>query len=510
MAVKLDYQTLKAAASALRKNGISVQVKDLIALAPGNDPFYVGSASQRRDAEWFAEIYHKIGAGAGLHLRRVHYRILDLPESARKLPVELSTKIDSRLLTFEYYDNYERCWDWLNNASKYARYLDLVPVTAFVDNRAKEASFKFYADNQAGYYTDPTPGYYISGEWETNYLLDLPQLAGLNRYLPGLPRYIPTGYDGIGQRYHLEIWVEKSEGEDVILPLCRKYGVNFVPGVGDMSITTTHRFCQRVRDSGKPARLLYISDFDPSGFNMPVAVSRKLEHFVLTSGFEDLDITLEPIMLTAEQVTKYNLPPAPVKDSDARKDAWEAEYGGAVELNAMFARDERIAEAQRVIETAILKYYDDTLAGRAAEQYRALQQALENEQQSIQDNYQDAIEQLQDDYDDLGQDWNEIRQEFNELVAPFGERIEAFRERLDDINKRGSELYDQVLSDLENTNIDPENDFPLPEPKETPADGVLYYSRRSYWQQLAEYRAHRTNGDGDNGWLNLLAGRNEQ
>lgn len=36
MAVKLDYQTLKAAASALRKNGISVQVKDLIALAPGN------------------------------------------------------------------------------------------------------------------------------------------------------------------------------------------------------------------------------------------------------------------------------------------------------------------------------------------------------------------------------------------------------------------------------------------------------------------------------------------
>lgn len=477
----------------------------MIALAPGNDPFYVGSPSQRRDAEWFAEIYQKIGASAGLHLRRVHYRILDLPEAARKLPLELSTKVDGTLLTFEYYDNYERCWEWLNNASKYARYLDLVPVTAFVDNRAKEDSFKLYAGN-SGYYFDPTPGYDIYGEWETRELPELPELDSLRYWLPELPRYSAKGYDGIQQRYHVEIWVEKSEGEDVILPLCQKYRVNFVPGVGDMSITTTHRFCQRVRDSGKPARLLYISDFDPSGFNMPIAVSRKLEHFVLTSGFEDLDITLEPIMLTADQVTRFNLPPAPVKDSDGRKDQWEAEYGGAVELNAMFARDERIAAAQRIIEAAILQYYDDTLEDRAKEQYNALKRALKKEQDAIQEICQGEKDQLDNDYKDLRQDWDELREEFNALVAPFQERIETFRERLEDINNRGDELYGKVLSGLEDTDIDPENDYPLPEPTETPVNGVLYYSRRDYWRQLGEYRAHRMNGNGNAEWLNLLQG----
>lgn len=504
MPVKIDYQNLKETAAALRKNyGVNVQVKDLIALAPANDPFYVGSPSQRRDAEWFAGVYEKIGAGGGIHLRRVHYRILDLPESARKLPVELSTKVDGKLSTFTHYENYERCWEWLTNAAKYARYLDLVPVTAFVDNRAKEDSFKFYAGD--GYYfDDPAPGFGVSGEWETRYLPELPELDRLG-WLPELPGYQARGYRGIQQRYHVEIWVEKSEGEDVILPLCQKYKVNFIPGVGDMSITTTHRFCQRVRAAGKPARLLYISDFDPSGFNMPVAVSRKLEHFVLTSGYEDLDITLEPIMLTADQVTTYNLPPAPVKDSDGRKEEWEAEYGGAVELNAMFARDDRIAAARRIIEAVILRYYDSTLAARAEEQRTALVAALSREEQAIREDYQGDIAGLSNDYEALRDEWNELRREFNTLVAPFQERLEVYRERLEEINGRGESLYGTLSSDLEATSIDPAADYPLPEPKETPVNGVLYYSRRDYWQQLVEYHAHKVGGD-NAAWLPLLTG----
>jgi len=502
MTVKLDFQVLKDTAAKLRKQGLDVRVSEMIALAQGNDPFYVGSPSQRRDAEWFADMYRKTGGGGGIHLRRVHYRILDLPESDRKLPTELSTKVDGTLLTFTHYKNYDRCWEWLTNAAKYARYLDLVPVTAFVDNRAKEASFKLYANN--GYFDpDPTPGYDVEGEWRAYDLPGLPRLSYLDG-LPRLPRFDITGYLGIQQRYHIEIWVEKSEGEDVILPLCEKYKVNFVPGVGDMSITTTHRFCKRVRAAGKPARLLYISDFDPSGFNMPIAVSRKLEHFVLTSGFEDLDITLEPIMLTAEQVKQYNLPPAPVKDSDARKAEWEAEYGGAVELNAMFAREDRIEAAQKIIEAAILKYYDPTLTDQAKDKRKELKEALDSREEEIKDRYKGEIDQLDTDYGNLDDEWEELRKEFNELIKPFQERIETFRERLDDINDQGEELYGNVTADLENTDIDPEEDFPLPEPKEAPVDGTLYYSKRGYWQQLAEYRHHRMNGNGQADWLAWL------
>jgi hypothetical protein len=74
----LDYGSLKAMAKSIGR-----PVKNLLALAPINDPFYAGVGARRRDAEWFAAIWADHGA-AGFHLRRLHYRLISSTALIRK------------------------------------------------------------------------------------------------------------------------------------------------------------------------------------------------------------------------------------------------------------------------------------------------------------------------------------------------------------------------------------------------------------------------------------------
>jgi hypothetical protein len=100
-------------------------IKTLLALAPQNDPFYGGKAAQR-DAAWFAELYKKHGFGTGVHLRRIHCVLV-----SQETPVKLRDGAD--------YLNTVECWQKLCTASKAARYLELVPLDHFVDQRNAEA-----------------------------------------------------------------------------------------------------------------------------------------------------------------------------------------------------------------------------------------------------------------------------------------------------------------------------------------------------------------------------------
>jgi hypothetical protein len=97
------------------------KVSDLVALASKNDPFYVGSLTDRKQGEWFAALWGQLGFSNGIHLRRIHYRLLDL-EGLRK-PDGMP------------YRNMEEDWRFLENASKAARILRLVPAEAFTDRR---------------------------------------------------------------------------------------------------------------------------------------------------------------------------------------------------------------------------------------------------------------------------------------------------------------------------------------------------------------------------------------
>jgi hypothetical protein len=137
-------------------------------------------------------------------------------------------------------------------------------------------------------------------------------------------------------------------------PLARGRNVTFVAGLGELSATHCAWHIERVLAHRKRTRILYISDHDPAGEIMPVSVARKIE-FLLRRDGHDLDVRLEPLVLTREQVEAYALPRIPIKDSDVRKGHFEERHGeGAVELDALEALHP--GELARVVEAAIDRY----------------------------------------------------------------------------------------------------------------------------------------------------------
>lgn len=149
------------------------------------------------------------------------------------------------------------------------------------------------------------------------------------------------------------------------MPLCAAYGVNLVTGLGFMSITSVIDLLKRINEAQKPCRLFYISDFDPAGDDMPTAVARQIEYW-LDTYVPSADIKLKPLVLTREQVERYQLPRTPVKDSDRRKANFEERYGeGAVELDALEAL--LPGELASIVTENILQFRDNRLEAKIAE-----------------------------------------------------------------------------------------------------------------------------------------------
>lgn len=430
----------------------------LLALARQNDPFFVGSRAQQAQAHWFAALWQAAGFSSGVHLRRVHYRILSRPEIRRHDGAP--------------YLNTDACWNYLCQAAKYARYLSLVAPDSFIDQRNPEPVI-YAAGREA-----PEPDWWIprADGWT------LPRIsADLGAQLElGEPWPVVNGYtyEAADQPYHVEVWVEKSTMDDVLVPLCRELGVNLVTSVGFQSITSVCALLRRIVEYGKPARVLYISDFDPAGDTMPVAVARQTEYW-LPEYVADAEVKLTPLALTREQVIAYQLPRIPVKNSDGRKAGFERRYGrGAVELDALEALYP--GTLAQIVREAIAPYRDDTLPLRlnetearahelvrgawatAMEPYQAELAAIEGEVQAIARRYQSDLERLD----------ATLQQE----LRPLHDRVDAVRAALE----AGAAQLEVEL---------PER--PTPRVSHTDEQDWLFDSRRDYLTQLAYYQARR-------------------
>jgi len=412
-----------------------LRVSDLIALAPQNDPFYTGTASDIECAAWFADLWERFGYYRGVHIRRVHYQII-----SQDPPVMMPDGTP--------YENTERCWGFLNKASKAARYLNLVDAGAFVDRRNPEP--RIYLQNGDA---DPTLG--VSGQlWGDD--IRLPNF-------PTIPAYYVDGYNG-RQGYHCEVWCEKSTMNDVLIPLCQTYGANLVTGVGELSVTACLDLVQRV--NGRPVRIFYVSDFDPAGQSMPVAVGRKVEYF-LRSEDAGADVRLYPIVLTADQVRQYRLPRTPIKETERRAGRFEERFGeGAVELDALEALHP--GALSNIVEAQIRRYYDAELNRRVGAARARLLDDARRTQQAIIAEHRAELDQLRADYD--------------ALRTEFGERAASLQTRL-------SELWETITEELEDAAPDLA-DYPIPAANAAQeAPGALFDSGRDYVEQIAAYKA---------------------
>ncbi len=380
--MKWDYSSIKARA---RARGLRAQ--DYLALASVNDPFYVGTPADIDRAEWFAGLFSRFGFTQGVHLRRIHYRIVSEAE-----PVILPDGTP--------YENTAECWNAIGVASKAARYLGLVDPAAFDDRRNPEPVV--YAPGHPG-----RPAVCVDEA-------DAVARQAIPRRL-ALPALFVEGYDP-AQPYHLEIWAEKTTMNDVLMPLCERYGVTLVTGAGELSITSVCLLLERARQSGRPVRIFYVSDFNPAGRSMPVAVSRKIEFFARNKT-PGLDLDLFAAVLTSEQVAGYDLPRTPIKASERRRESFEQRHGsGATELDALEAL--RPGELKSILERHILRYHDETLDERTAEAESEAEDLASQATRRVHDHHRERIDELDARYQELVAQIEQVEEEAESLRQP--------------------------------------------------------------------------------------------
>ena len=202
-----------------------------------------GAPARRAKAEWFAAQWQRFGAAPGTHIRRFHYLLVSQPV---------------QMPNGEPYLNTEHCYKFLTAAAIAARHLDLTDARDVDDHRNEEARINF-AGEEVEAVIEPAGdlnGYVAPA-------LELPALAVTAPKIP--------------QHYIVEIWIEKSTMNDIIVPLAERFGVNVQAGLGETSITRCIELADRADAAQRPVRILYVSDFDPGGISMPVAAARKIE-----------------------------------------------------------------------------------------------------------------------------------------------------------------------------------------------------------------------------------------
>ncbi|MDY0237196.1 MAG: hypothetical protein RBR71_14320 [Gudongella sp.] len=444
------YEKVKRMAKALQCN-----TADLLVLARQNDPFYVGSPTERKMAEWFAELWRRFGYSAGIHLRRIHYQLV--------------SQEDPRKHNGKPYENTENDWAYLCNAGKYARYLGLVDPEAFVDRRNPDPHvFREYDE-----FCEP-PSFGIDfPPWE---------MPNLNVDLVGdldwsLPAFVPRGYEYSDslQPYHIEVWVEKSTMNDVLVPLCERYGVNLVTGLGFMSITSVIDLLKRINEMQKPCRIFYISDFDPAGDGMPTAVARQIEYWLETYA-PAADIKLTPIVLTRDQVEQYRLPRTPVKDSDRRKNNFEERYGeGAVELDALEALYP--GKLARIVKENIMCFWDTELQAKMTRTRTAATKELNACWEALVRPFQNELDEIRSRVEGVVQKY---QMQLDEISEEMAAELEPYEEMVNSLWQAIQDIADSVSPDLPD----------LPEPEVEEDDRAwLFDSRRDYFDQLTAYRA---------------------
>lgn len=174
-----------------------------------------------------------------------------------------------------------------------------------------------------------------------------------------------------GQPTYVELWVEKDALAGVLEPITRRFHVVLMVNRGYSSQSAMYeaacridRACRRIEynftDHGeviRPAVVLYLGDFDPSGEDMVRDIQDRLTMFLagyvpdpaeyeskdefeladrespgMNSDLSDddpVDLQVIKIGITKPQIKQYNPPPNPAKRTDSRSKAFIAEHGAS-------------------------------------------------------------------------------------------------------------------------------------------------------------------------------------
>jgi hypothetical protein len=306
----------------------------LTVLAPANDPFRVDTPARHRDGAWLAMHAERLGLGhRRIHLRGLHYMLVS--STALVKP------------NGEPYRNIEEDWTWLvMHAAKAARFLGYIPFHQIVDARNSDPVVNIREPKPA---IPPQP--WISVELN----VEVPEAINLEPYVP-VDRF------SVDQPYRLVLYGEKTSLEEILSPVARDFQADLFLPAGEISDTMLYQMADAGAADGRPMVVLCFSDCDPSGWQMPISIGRKLQAFKALL-FPDLEFQVRRVALTPNQVRQHNLPSTPLKATERRADRWQEATGVAqTEIDALAALQPALL--RRMARHAVAPFFDPTLASR--------------------------------------------------------------------------------------------------------------------------------------------------
>ena len=219
-----------------------------------------------------------------------------------------------------------------------------------------------------------------------------------------LPRLRLEGFTG-KQTHRIIFYGEKSSLAAVLGPIARQIGAEMLLVTGETSNAHIEAAAKRINADGRPAAVLYFSDFDPSGYQMPISVARKLQALRDLS-YPDIDVKLYQVALTLDQIRALGLPSSPLKATEKRASHWRQTWGHEqTEIDAMVVlHPEALRDA---VFEAIKPFYDAELENRVSTAEAEWQEKADEALRSHPD-YKDASERIIDA-------WQRVRDAAEEL-----------------------------------------------------------------------------------------------
>lgn len=128
------------------------------------------------------------------------------------------------------------------------------------------------------------------------------------------------------QDRHIEVWCEAAGMLPQLAWIAEGYSVQVYSSSGFDSLTAKKHLADRICAIGKPATILHLGDFDPSGASIFDCVAEDVGAFVQADRpWATVEVRFRRVALTADQVRNYSLPTAPPKATDSRSKSWQGE-----------------------------------------------------------------------------------------------------------------------------------------------------------------------------------------
>ncbi|MEP0323027.1 MAG: hypothetical protein ABJP67_14500 [Nitratireductor sp.] len=129
-----------------------------------------------------------------------------------------------------------------------------------------------------------------------------------------------------GQDLHVEVHCEAAGMIFQLAEVAHEFSVPVYSSSGFDSLTAKKNLARRICRIGKPAVILHLGDWDPSGEAIFDAVTEDVAAFVVADRpWATITVRFQRVALTGAQVEAYQLPTAPPKATDSRAKGWQGQ-----------------------------------------------------------------------------------------------------------------------------------------------------------------------------------------